>query len=483
MKNIACSRNTIGMVLVPLFLSACAPQVSNNTGDAGAVASFVGAIDESRALIALDVTTRAGDRARIFLTDGTPDGHAEFFEGNVTSGALALTSKSGNARISAQVTGESAAGAVTLADGTIHTFAAAPAVAGAGLYEVVIDAAGGWSGRALNGNRLDGELFGKFVLGVITEASGQEVPYEVRDLSRIFNEPALGGAPDTYLIIALAQGDALLGRGGADGLKTGQGGASENFVKADLTGSKQTEGTFFGRFQDLPDLIGAQIAAPGSDGSRQISILVSDGRPAPDGRIEWFSGSFSGDFPDASFALNSLSGAARITHLELKSSAGPSEKTAFEHNKEWAHARLNCPCDLFGCPRNSCGVSGDFELADGTSHKFYLVPAGDGAGLYEAQVSADGLVGVSSSGARLHLQVNEGQVTGTILTPTGNLIGYAAKDLGNTFVDPEKLASLPSTFVLLAVPGGRFIVGSPGNLETGAEPADVAVYFGQLPLQ
>ena len=103
--------------------------------------------------------------------------------------------------------------------------------------------------------------------------------------------------PLRALRIVLPQGDALVGRGGADNLKTGQANASVNFIRLDLTGSEATPGTFFGRFQDSPDLIGVQFTDKDSQGHRQVSILVCDGRPAPVGRTEWFSGEFVGDFP------------------------------------------------------------------------------------------------------------------------------------------------------------------------------------------
>lgn len=470
--------SVLQVALLVLLLRGCVRQGSDFHHDSGgseSTDSFVGAVDQSEALIAFDVSHGArGDRARVFLTDGTPDGDSEYFEGVVREGTMTLASKNGQARITAQVAGDGAAGAVTLADGTVHSFSALPATDGAGLYEVVIDADGGWSGTALNGARVDGELFGKFALGAITDASGRQIPYELRDLSRIFEEPALGNASDSYLIIVLPQGDAMLGRGGADNLKTGQANASANFVRLDLTGSESTSGTFFGRFQDLPDLIGAQFTEMDSEGHRYVSILVSDGRPAPDGRTEWFSGDFAGDFPDASFTLDSAGGDARISNLELKT---PPLGT----NKGLRQERHNCLCANPKCP--ACGASGDLQLADGTIHKFYLVPAGDGAGLYEVHLSADGMSGTSETGGRLHLHVDQGQVTGTLISPTGIAFAYSGRDLANTFAHPETLGSAPDTFVVLVTPGGRFIVGSPGTLEGPVELADVAVQIGPLPLQ
>ena len=46
-----------------------------------------------------------------------------------------------------------------------------------------------------------------------------------------------------------------------------------------------------------------------------------------------------------------------------------------------------------------------------------------------------------------------------------------------------RLASVSDTFVVLALPGGRFIVGSPGTLQGAVVIADVAVRIGPLPLQ
>jgi expansin (peptidoglycan-binding protein) len=86
---------------------------------------------------------RGGERkVQAYVCDGLPQGTAEWFEGQVASNTLELTSVGGNARLQAVLTEEEVTGTVALADGTLRRFAASAAHEGAGLYEVTVDSDG-----------------------------------------------------------------------------------------------------------------------------------------------------------------------------------------------------------------------------------------------------------------------------------------------------------------------------------------------------
>ena len=75
-------------------------------------------------------------------------------------------------------------------------------------------------------------------------------------------------------------------------------------------------------------------------------------------------------------------------------------------------------------------------LADGSSHPFFAVPAGDGAGIYDVEVMGDGrYVGTSETGGRFVLRKDGDAVNGTITTGDGWEVGLAAYDLTRVFND------------------------------------------------
>ncbi len=172
---------------------------------------------------------RGGERkVQAYVCDGLPQGTAEWFEGQIASNTLELTSVSGNARLQAVLTEEEATGTVALADGTLRRFAASAAHEGAGLYEVIIASNGRRSGTSANGAKDEAQVSsdGVWTTGTIRLPSGEAVDYRRRQAAG-YQGAAM---PDTYTTIVLPSAERERGRGGE--VKTGE--PSSNFISSDL---------------------------------------------------------------------------------------------------------------------------------------------------------------------------------------------------------------------------------------------------------
>ncbi|HEX2192796.1 MAG TPA: hypothetical protein VHH09_06340, partial [Acidimicrobiales bacterium] len=165
--------------------------------------------------MALDPPAADGSRrVRVYLSDGEPAGDIEWFPGSVTGGRLALTSASGRARLTGEVTDTAVRGTVTLADGSAHPFFAVPAGDGAGIYEVEVLGDGRYVGTSETGGRFVLRKDGDAVNGTITTADGREVGLAAYDLTRVFDYAVEGSVPDRYLAFASPGGRYLIGRNG-----------------------------------------------------------------------------------------------------------------------------------------------------------------------------------------------------------------------------------------------------------------------------
>jgi hypothetical protein len=172
---------------------------------------------------------RGGERkVQAYVCDGLPQGTAEWFEGQVATNTLELTSVSGNARLQAVLTEEEATGTVALADGTLRRFAASAAHEGAGLYEVIIASNGRRSGTSANGAKDEAQVSsdGVWTTGTIRLPSGEAVDYKRRQIAGYQG----AAKPDTYTTIVLPSAERERGRSGE--VKTGE--PSSNFISSDL---------------------------------------------------------------------------------------------------------------------------------------------------------------------------------------------------------------------------------------------------------
>lgn len=172
---------------------------------------------------------RGGERkVQAYVCDGLPQGTAEWFEGQVATNTLELTSVSGNARLQAVLTEEEATGTVALPDGTMRRFAAFAAHEGAGLYEVIVASDGRRSGTSANGAKDEAQVSsdGVWTTGTIRLPSGEAVDYRRRQITRYQG----AAKPDTYTTIVLPSAERERGRAGE--VKTGE--PSSNFISSDL---------------------------------------------------------------------------------------------------------------------------------------------------------------------------------------------------------------------------------------------------------
>ncbi len=372
-----------------------------------------------------------GARVQAFVADGEPGGDAEWFEGRAAGNQFTLTSASGKARLQGTVDLAHVMGTVTLRDGKPRNFHTIPATAGAGIYDVTVSAEGRFTGTSTTGNQLDARQSGEYVQGTITTGSGERIEYRNVDLTRVFRYEVPGGQAGRYTMIVSRHGLAQVGRGGAD-LKKGA--PDVNVVALDLAeSSRPTPGIYYGKLSRTTDQLAMSLDTPGADDARRVRVYLSDGEP--NGDIEWFPGSVSGGRLD----LTSASKNARLT--------GAIDDTA---------------------------ARGTVTLADGSSHPFFAVPAGDGAGIYDVEVMGDGrYVGTSETGGRFVLRKDGDAVNGTITTGDGREVGLAAYDLTRVFDDYGVEGSVPDKYLAFASPGGRYLIGRNGDVRGGTAGTNI----------
>jgi hypothetical protein len=382
------------------------------------------AMTTDRLAVAFDNTGNSG-KVTAFLTDGEPGGDAEWFEGEADKATFSLTSASGKARIEGTVEPAETTGTVTLADGVKRAFHTIPATHGAGIYDVTVSADGHYTGTSTDGSTMDARQNGDYVEGKITTKGGEQVMYRNVDLSRVFSYDVLGGQADHYTMVVSRHGLVQMGRGG-DGLKQGR--PDPNIVALDLAASGiPTEGIYYGRLARTVHQLAISVDLADGQGNRRLRMYVSDGLPGGD--IEWFVGTVP------SSGVIDLPSADKKAALRGQLSASD------------AH--------------------GTVTLARGDQHPFFAVPAGDGAGIYDIDVSADKhYTGTSEKGEKLDLSQTGHDITGTITTPNGRTVTVIAYDLTDVFHYGQE-GSKPDHYVAFASPGGRYFIGRSGDVRGG----------------
>lgn len=202
-----------------------------------------------------------------------------------------------------------------------------------------------------------------------------------------------------------------------------------NLVAVDLGASTTvTPGVYYGKVARVTDQLVMVVDEPAGAADRRVRVDLSDGEAPPEGDIEWFTGALTG----SSLDLTSASGRATLRG-EIRTDS----------------------------------VRGTVTLADGTPRPFLAVPAGDGAGIYEVTVDADGTYrGTAEDGGRFELRQSGENVTGTITMANGRTINLLAYDLTQVFGYPVK-GSQPDSYLAFASPGGRYLIGRSGNVRGG----------------
>ena len=384
-------------------------------------AVFFGAVSRTtdRLAVAFDGDLSGSAKVRVFLTDGEPGGDAEWFEGDAQAGRFNLRSVTGRTSIEGTYETEETHGQITLADGERRYFHTIPANAGAGIYDIKVGADGHYTGASTDGNRLDAYQRGDYVEGTITARNNEQIAFKVTDLSRVFNYPVRGGQPDTYTTIISRHGLVLMGRGG----DVKRGSPSPNVLSLDLAASGlPSPGVYYGRTARTIH----QFAAVVDAGASRIRVYFSDGLDGGD--IEWFAGAVNG----GRFDITSASGNARIVGEVTQES-----------------------------------VKGTVTVPGGRELPIFAVPAGDGAGIYEVEVTADGrYVGTSEDGARVEARKDGDKVIGSITPRVGVPVTIFGYDLTHVFHYAQE-GSQPDRYLAFASPGGRYIIGRSGDVRGG----------------
>lgn len=382
--------------------------------------------------IALDRSNRI---AKVFVTDAEPGGHAEWFQGTLVRSTLRMRSASGRARLRATFdrAEQTWSGTIKLPGVKTRRIAAFHADKGAGLYDVRVTRSGRYFGRSTGGERLRARRSGRFLTGAVIERNGKRLGFKVMDLSRAFRYRIRSGRPGRYTVIVSRNGTLHYGRGGGQALKRGR--PSRNLVAFDIdTTPDPTPGFYFGRVGFERDVLGVKLDSPDAQGSRRVRVYVSDSEPEPRGDLEWFTGQSTGNTVN----LTSVGGRARL--------------------------RATIEPGL---------VSGTITYSGGRKRRFFALPAGQGAGIYDVTVTPDGrMKGSSEEGGRLTASQDGNFVKTSVTTLNGQKYDNRGADLTRTLRYPAK-GNKPDTYVAIVAPRGRFIFGRSGAVRTGSPGVNI----------
>ncbi|MFN2506392.1 MAG: hypothetical protein ABR540_19625, partial [Acidimicrobiales bacterium] len=379
---------------------------------------FVGGVAFTGNLVAIHFD-RADENApgmRVFVTDGLPDGNAEWFEGKAAGNRFNFTSASGRARIEGTIEEFETDGTVTLADGQTRNFFTRPAGDGAGIFEVTVAGDGSWKGQSLDGSTFDARKTGAYVEGSVVSTRGERYPFKHNDLISRLGYATAGGAPDTYLTVVTRQATEIQGRGG----DVRRGTPSTNVVSLDLSQeATPTPGVYHGRVARTTDRLNFETK-PNPDGTTLLRAYVSDSEPEPAGDVQWF--------------------------------AEPVRPPEFAMRSKMGDATIN------GTITDE-GIGGEITLPDGVSRRYFAVPSGQGAGIFEVTVAPDRRhTGTSEQGAKLDVRYENGTVMGTLTSPEGGSFPMLGADLAHAFRYTDEY-SKPGQYTAFVAPRGRYVFG------------------------
>ncbi len=425
------------VLLAALFLSSCGSDDESSSGQTSSTLAdrlaeladagvFVGGVAMTGNLVAIHFDRADEDHVgmRVFVTDGLPDGNAEWFEGKADGETFKLTSKSGKATIEGTIEAFDADGTVTLADGQTRNFFTRPAGDGAGVFEITVAADGTWTGTSLDGSTLTAKQTGPYVEGSVVSSTGEKYDFRHNDLTRRLGYVTEGGAPDTYTTIVTRQATEIQGRGGD--VKGGK--PDANIVALDLSQeATPTPGVYHGRVAGTTDRLNFELKA-NPDGTTLVRAYVSDSEPEPAGDIQWFAEPVT----PPQFAITSKTGDATMNGTISDE-----------------------------------GIGGEITLPDQPARRYYAVPSGQGAGIYTVTVAPDRHhTGTSEQGATLDLRYENGTVMGTLKAPDGTEFPMLGADLATAYRYNDEF-SRPDTYTAFVAPRGRYVFGRNGNVRGG----------------
>lgn len=407
------------LVLAGLLALALPAQIAANDGSRRVESGFFfGRIAFETEVIGVDIRN---SRVRAFVTDAEPGGTAEWFEGRARAGRMSLVSASGRSRLRASISRAHGdwLGRITLPSGRTRNFAVTLADFGAGIYRIGVARDGRYTGRSLDGKRLQARHTGQFLDGRIIERNGGARPFRIMDLSRAYAYSRTSGAPGAYTAIVSRRGTLVYGRSGDRALKRGRPGPG--LLAFDVAASaRPTPGFYFGKVAFSRAVIGVQVHPADASGNRRVDIYSSDSEPEPRGVIAWFSTATAG----ATISADARPGRGRI--------------------------------DATIAPNL---VSGTISFEDGVSRPFFALPAGDGAGIYEVTVDQSGrMVGRSEQAGTFTGRPDGLFLAGTLTTRDGRRFKLHIGDLVRNLRYGVR-ANPPDSYRAILAPRGRFIFG------------------------
>ena len=407
------------LVLVGILVLVTSAVASANDAARGVKSGFFfGRIAFENDVVAVDI--RNG-RVRAFVTDAEPGGTAEWFEGSVHGQRMSLISGSRRSRLRASLERSHGdwLGTIRLPNGKTRNFAVTRAEFGAGIYRMTVSSSGLYRGRSLDGKRFQARHESDFLTGKITERNGDSRSFHIMDLSRAYDYSRKGGARGSYTAIVSRRGTLVYGRSGVGSLKRGRPG--KNLLAFDVAPSaRPTPGFYFGKVAFSRAIIGVQVHPPDADGNRRIDIYSSDSEPEPRGVVAWFSTTTAAD----TVSLVAKPGQGRITAT-------------------------------IGADR----VTGTIAFEDGVERRFFALPAGDGAGIYDVTIPRQGvLIGRSNEGGTFSARSDGLFLAGTLTTTDGRRFKLHIGDLVRNLRYPIR-ANLPGSYRAILAPRGRFIFG------------------------
>lgn len=239
------------------------------------------------------------------------------------------------------------------------------------------------------------------------------------DLSRAYDYSRRSGTAGTYTAIVSRRGMLIYGRGGDRALKRGRPG--ENLLAFDISPSaRPTPGFYFGKVAFSRAVIGVQVHRPDAAGNRRVDIYSSDSEPEPRGVVAWFSTTTAG----------------ATVSLDAKPGQGHIEATIAPDR-----------------------ISGTIAFEDGVARRFFALPAGDGAGIYEVAITRAGrLIGRSNEGGRFSIRPQGLFLAGTLTAADGRRFKLEIGDLVRSLRYPIR-ANAPGNYRAILAPRGRFIFG------------------------
>jgi hypothetical protein len=380
---------------------------------------FFGRIAFENEVIAVDIR---GTRVRVFVTDAEPGGTAEWFDGRRHGERMSLRSASGKSRLTARLESSHGdwLGRIRLPSGRTRNFAVTLAEFGAGIYRMTVSSDGRYRGRSIDGKRFQAQQGPEFLSGKIIERSGGSRSFRIMDLSQAYGYTRKSGAPGVYTAIVSRRGTLVYGRSGPSGLRRGR--AGRNFLAFDVSPSaRPTPGFYFGKVAFSRAVIGVQVDPPDAAGQRRVRIYSSDSEPEPRGVIAWFS---------------TTTASSTVSLDGIRPGQG--------------HIDATITPDL---------VSGTIRFEDGVPRRFFALPAGDGAGIYDVGISRSGtLTGTSPEAGRFTLRSDGLFLAGTLTTTDGRRFKIHTGDLVRNLRYGIR-ANPPGSYRAILAPRGRFIFG------------------------